>query len=597
VRKTTLLAVTFIAWNAAAQPAPSPQPDNASTATKRARSQDPSNFIEVIEEIGNERILHYYPDAVHDLLRSRQFKVDLGSTLLIRIVPDRLSPKAALSNLIITAQLKHASTTTNVEVKGYSVVGQSQTSGQSQTAVNSNSITNVISQMENLFFVAQLILQQANPDCLTAIQGSTAPLFDSAVQTKCSAATKIPDLSKPFNDYQAEIGSFATFFTDPQNAFLQTYFANKFFGMDLASVQSVAKEFQTTLALSQSKAASNGGAPATTVKPDYTPLLLRTVLAYEDIWTEIVRFPDPDTIPVKEVSKMASLLQPWAAKKAPIAEQIQAVVDAYFDGLPGKLFQELQQYLVDGQIILTDYKGQPGDVLSVTIEAKPAATPNNNNPAGAVFQLQIGLDGFGMSVGPSSSLFFLKRVGVPIPSSSTTTPPNPQPVNFAPSPGASFGFTFRYRNYGKCDEPDRAAEPGRAAEQVCADNSKLGIAPDKVGKFNDLHPNYMRKENGGFGQLMRALAPGLSMNVSFMNWNSPTDFDATTGKFTSSAAASIQVGAGVVASLFDNQIQFTYGWNLQVPQNRQYWGVGFGFVEIGKTLAGYAKAKASSTSQ
>src|SRR5580704_6053801 len=188
VRKTTLLAVTFIAWNAAAQPAPSPQPENASTATKRARSQDPSNFIEVIEEIGNERILHYYPDAVHDLLRSRQFKVDLGSTLLIRIVPDRLSPKAALSNLINTAQLKHASTTTNVEVKGYSVVGQSQTSGQSQTAVNSNSITNVISQMENLFFVAQLILQQANPDCLTAIQGSTAPLFDSAVQTKCSAA-------------------------------------------------------------------------------------------------------------------------------------------------------------------------------------------------------------------------------------------------------------------------------------------------------------------------------------------------------------------------------------------------------------------------
>jgi hypothetical protein len=623
VKSTMVLMLVLTGWGASAQDQPTQTDASQSSAQKKlapqpkpssARSQDPSNYIEVIEEVGNKRILHYYPGAAHDYLRSHEFKVDLGSILLIRVVPERLSAKAAISNLLITAQLKHGSTTTNVEVKGYSVVGQSQTLGQSQTAVNSNSITNVAAQMENLFYVAQLILQQTMPGCLTRVRGSTAPLFDPAVLKECNqwtpaqaapaganpqaggaAATADAAVTAVFQKYQPEITAFVTFFTDPQNAFLQTYFANKFFGMDLASVQSVAKQFQTALAAAQTASAPDA---QTAAKPNYAALLQRTVLAYEDIWTEITNPKPTEKTEAKatdeyETTREADIANWKEAKTDP--DKTQTMVENYFNGLPKQLFKELQAYLVVGQIILPDYKGQPGDVLTVVVEAKPAATPNNNNPTGAVLQFQIVLDGFGMSVGPSSSLFFLKRIGVPIPATSATPPTGPQPVNFAPSPGASFGFTFRYRNYGKCDEPAHRPDSQAPAEEVCQNNRRLGLSePDK---FPDLHPNYMRKENSGFGQLMRALAPGLSMNVSFMNWNSPTDFDTTTGKFSSSSAASIQVGAGFVASLFDNQIQFTYGWNLQVPQNRQYWGVGFGFVEIGKTLAGYAKAKASSSGQ
>lgn len=588
-----LLLIALLGWTAMAQtPKPDTQkPDQAVRSS--VKSQDPANYIEVVEEIGNKRILHYYPAAAHDYLRSREFKVDLGSILLVRVLPDRLSTQAAISNLLITAQLKHGSTTTNVEVEGYSQVGQSQTSAQSQTAVNSYSITNVVTQMNNLFYVAQLILQQTMPDCLNKIQGSSAPLFDPDVVQACGQGTgKVPNqvssdaIASVFEKYQSEITTFANFFTDPQNAFLQTYFANRFFGMDLDSVRSVAKQFQTALQTKTTPPAG-GGQPA---KPDYSSLLDRTVLAYEDIWTEVVKSRVGTQLVPGQTQPAGT--QPSLKGKSP--DEIQNLVESYFQGLPKQLFQELQAYLVDGQINLPNYKGQPGDVLTITVEAKPAATPNNNNPTGAVVQFQISLDGFGMNVGPSSSLFFLKRIGVaPI---NSTTPPTtaPQPVNFAPSPGASFGFTYRYRNYGKCDEPPHHPD-APPAEQVCESNASLKLA--NTDKFPDWHPNYMRKENGFFGQFLRGLAPGLAMNVSFMNWNSPTDFDVTTGKFTSSAAASIQVGAGFVASLFDNQVQFTYGWNLQVSQNRQYWGIGLGFVEIGKTLAGYAKAKASSGSQ
>jgi hypothetical protein len=52
-----------------------------------------------------------------------------------------------------------------------------------------------------------------------------------------------------------------------------------------------------------------------------------------------------------------------------------------------------------------------------------------------------------------------------------------------------------------------------------------------------------------------------------------------------------------VVSLFDNMAQFTYGWNLQVTTRRDYWGLGFGFLEVGKTLGGLIKSKTTTPSQ
>jgi hypothetical protein len=87
------------------------------------------------------------------------------------------------------------------------------------------------------------------------------------------------------------------------------------------------------------------------------------------------------------------------------------------------------------------------------------------------------------------------------------------------------------------------------------------------------------------------LAPGIGINVTFMNFGDPRDFDPAAndgnGAFTNTNGTNFEVGAGVVGSLFDNNLQFTYGYNLNAGRKHSYFGVGFGFIEVGKRLAGF----------
>ena len=71
-----------------------------------------------------------------------------------------------------------------------------------------------------------------------------------------------------------------------------------------------------------------------------------------------------------------------------------------------------------------------------------------------------------------------------------------------------------------------------------------------------------------------------------MNFNDPS-FDLSTEKFVNTSGTNVQIGAGVVGSLFDNKLQISYGWNLNVEKRRSYFGVGFGFLEVGKEVAKY----------
>jgi hypothetical protein len=69
-----------------------------------------------------------------------------------------------------------------------------------------------------------------------------------------------------------------------------------------------------------------------------------------------------------------------------------------------------------------------------------------------------------------------------------------------------------------------------------------------------------------------------------MNFNDPS-FDLAANQFVNTSGTNVQVGAGIIGSLFDNKLQLTYGWNLNVERRRTYFGVGFGFIEIGKELS------------
>jgi hypothetical protein len=154
---------------------------------------------------------------------------------------------------------------------------------------------------------------------------------------------------------------------------------------------------------------------------------------------------------------------------------------------------------------------------------------------------EVAIRKYGAKIQWSPSLLFVRRLGVTDadvtpPDGSTTAPLNR--VNFSPSPGMTFGIAYFKRGFTRWD------------------------------------------------RFVRALGPGLGMNVTFMNYNDPS-FNLATSQFTNTSGTDVQVGAGVIGSLFDNKLQLSYGWNLNVERRRTYFAVGFGFIEIGKDVAKY----------
>jgi len=97
---------------------------------------------------------------------------------------------------------------------------------------------------------------------------------------------------------------------------------------------------------------------------------------------------------------------------------------------------------------------------------------------------------------------------------------------------------------------------------------------------------YFHRGDSSWAKFVRGLGPGAGINVTFMNFNDPS-FNLATTQFVNTNGTNVQVGAGLIGSLFDDKIQFSYGWDLNVEKRRTYFGVGFGFIEIGKELAKY----------
>jgi hypothetical protein len=138
-------------------------------------------------------------------------------------------------------------------------------------------------------------------------------------------------------------------------------------------------------------------------------------------------------------------------------------------------------------------------------------------------------------------------------------------VRGAPFPGITFGMTSFHRGLKNAEIPSQEGGSKPAARQVLITRA---TSMDK---------------------LRSALAPGIGVNVTFMNFADPRDFDPALNQFSTTSASNFQVGAGGVVSLFNNALQFTYGVNLNESQKRRYFGIGFGFIEVGKLLSGYLK--------
>ena len=224
------------------------------------------------------------------------------------------------------------------------------------------------------------------------------------------------------------------------------------------------------------------------------------------------------------------------------------------------LVPRFHDLLAPGTIDLPKYKAADGDTLRITIQARSAT---GAGAGGVSHDFQIGIRKYRARVTTASSAFYLRRNG-PI----YDDQGKPVTQTFAPAPGVTFGPVFYSRGMRKADPipNDR-------------NSKRIWIAEDT-----------------SWSRFYSALAPGIGINVSLMNFSN-NDFDPSikdsqgnvVGGFKTTTSGSIQVGTGVSASLFSNALQFTYGWNLSVGDKRSYWGIGFGFIEIGQEIAKVAK--------
>jgi len=142
-------------------------------------------------------------------------------------------------------------------------------------------------------------------------------------------------------------------------------------------------------------------------------------------------------------------------------------------------------------------------------------------------------------------------------------------VNFAPAPGATLDVTFHSRGlHGlikRC--MDQTGVLGAHSGKICP-----------ASRPTEVRIAYQSARN----RFVSALAPGLGINVSLLNFSNPAPQLPSGSYGTPDAAPTVQVGTGVVASLFSGAVQATYGWDLNIEAHRSYWGVGLSFVKIGQ---------------
>ena len=201
-------------------------------------------------------------------------------------------------------------------------------------------------------------------------------------------------------------------------------------------------------------------------------------------------------------------------------------------------------------INLRKANAKKGDELSITIRRIKVI---NNTPTVEVDKtFTIELDDYGFDQGASPSIFLLNRPGVSdsdIQPSLQTTPTIPtmltidtttttdvtNPVNYSPSPGINYTFSFKPK-------------------------------PNQTGL--------------GY-KFLSLLKPGFGVNATLMNFNDQTlNLLDDSQKFLTNQGSDVQLGVGGALSFLGNNVQVTYGANLNAERRRGYFAFGINFAKL-----------------
>ena len=532
----------------------------------------PASYIAIYEDTGRGNHIPLYLPGDAGTQKHQRLTVDEDSMIVIIPDPDKMNENAGLNKLFISAELHADNTKTNLEVEGYSEIGKDRSKTAAQRGMTFQSEANLQALI--------LKMAQAARSIVAAACGKSENDWEVVYTENCG---KTKEAEAKLRLFAPELKSTTEFLLNNENLALTEIIGTEVFWMDRDALRQVAAQlrenFATLLSSREDSDASKGAVALSLgrigmIHNDFSEIrqeILDKITtasqgrqAYEkslpsyryektqdgNVTKSVVRLSadEQELVAVAEryatakegLIKARATADPKAASLESALHNLETLVrnqaiKVYAEEWRKAALSNLKNLFAPGTISLKAAKAKDGNLLAVVIEAAGL----DGQSTGVRFPVEIEIKKYGAKLHWASSFFFLKRMnlGQADINPPTTTPPT-QPiraVNFAPSPGVSYGVNF-----------------------------------------------FKRGDDAG-SRFLRALSPGLAMNVSFMNFDDP-GFDLSTGQFTNTNGTNVQVGTGIVTSLFHNMIQFTYGWNLNVDRKREYWGVGFGFVEIATAL-------------
>jgi hypothetical protein len=530
----------------------SPKPDvpqkpagSGGTQTASLGPLDPATFIQVYEDpkTGDRQLIYDPPKTITEKKKTIQLVADFESSIIIFPDGSKMGEDIAFNKLYITAKLASGNSSKDVIVNGYSEVGKDQATMAAQSGTAFQSAANIQAMVLNMAYTASDIIDNLYQPTTTVIPSgpidfTTWGTFHKEIdfrgrgtdaKTVTDAIANAGDLK---NDKIIALKARLRLY-EPEIQAISDFLVQK---ENLGIVEKIGgrvfgidRDSISAIAQQYKDDIQIAFDPKSTDPAQLNALqdlFQRTKLVYEDFGD--IRQTIIAQMDKKEGEK--NTYQDWQIK-------YEKTLQDYALTHRKDAASELKRLLATGSISLTENQAKDGDRLTITVESVPSGSTSGGIPV--VFEVAI--KKFGAKIQVSPSLLFIRRLGVTDveatpPAGSTTAPLNR--VNFAPSPGTTFGVA------------------------------------------------YFKRGSSSWDKFARGLGPGLGMNVTFMNYNDPS-FNLATSQFTTTNGTNVQVGAGVIASLFDDKLQFTYGWNLNVEKRRSYFGVGFGFIEIGKELAKY----------
>ena len=515
---------------------------------------DPACYVRIYEDNGKgKRQLLYGRDQ---MLNSRLLRVDPESTIVIDLASAFAGDQhgdVALNKLLVKAELKKKDASHAVEVTGYSQIGESANDKSSQIAFAFQTFDNVAGKVENLYFTSRDLIEKTfGSECYNLLKSG-----DAGTATCIVDDDKLDRFTAGLEVFEPEVVALADFFSSPGNRAVQAQIAADIFEIDVESLQGIAAQIKTQRSkLHDADIVSNPG-----LRQKIVGILLeRTELAVRDL-SGVIHATEKIACAVtnnaddrKRQGCDIDLAQICPSRYDSdrkrnlvlgLEDPAEFARDCLKEFKRKDYLKALKKYLVEGAIDLARNSAESGDLLILTLEGQGPDQAAGETGARAEFRIRI--SNYGWKAGVEPSLFFIKRIGVnevdqnrPAASPVKTL----LPVRFAPYPGVSL-----------------------------------------TASYHGTH--------GGGASFLHYVAPGFGVNATFMTFGAMRDFDplANTGagQFTTVNGSSVELGVGPVFTLFGNRISATYGWNLMAADRRTYWALGFGFLSLGKDLAGFIK--------